>query len=165
MDNIKIIRVFNLVNPKGTKLQLRLGAMQNCANLRGKDMGWRWSFIGTEIPMPVRNGTWFNGFPEATMMNWLMDQGWMPESAVEMATSRVRVFNLPKGNEDPDPAPVKHNHYASLRDSALYKNAFNEAIRHLVDNGKRITAVRVYRYVHGGSLVESNEAVKEICAN
>lgn len=137
MKEVKIIRVFNLVNPKGTKLQLRLGAMQNCANLRGKDMGWRWSFIGTEIPMPVRNGTWFNGFPEATMMNWLMDQGWMPESAVEMATGRRKVFDCTKANVE-IPETV-----ASGGERALKK-----AINLLCENGSLLTATQLYRYVY-----------------
>ena len=162
-ENIVKLRCFNLVNEEGRKLRLYLGLEEGYEFTFGPDKGFRWCFEGGAIPMPVRSGEWFNGFPEATMMNWLMDHGWYPETVVDMNTGRSRIFNITKGNENH--APAKPNHDTSLRDNGTYKNAFNAAIRHLVDNHMNVIAIRVYRYVHGGSLVEARDAVNEIYAH
>lgn len=154
---MKVLKCFNLVDKDGTPLRLNLGVLEDtCDLLSSNDKGYRWRFLGSNIPMPVRNGTWFNGFQEATMMNWLMGHGWALVTKVDMLTGRAYVYNLPKGNEEPVTSECDiHN----VRDRA----AFEDSIRYLVDNGKRITATKMYRYTHGGTLHEAHMAVREIC--
>ena len=96
MDSIKVIRIFNLVDVNGDKLQLRLGFIDKAVNRTGKnDTGLRWSFVGRKIPMPIRAYTWFNGFPEETMLSWLKANGWAPHTCISMDNFKVKVYDLP----------------------------------------------------------------------
>lgn len=56
---IKTLKVYNLVNSQGIKLQLRLGVITEGLRIEHPahiaDKGYRWSFIGKNIPMPVRS--------------------------------------------------------------------------------------------------------------
>lgn len=102
MRDVKVCRVYNLVDNKGNKLQLRLGVLKNRKDdicISNADKGYRWSFIGEHIPMPVRSMTWFNGFPEEVMLNWLKGNGWYPQSCVDMYCGKCRVYELPKAEE------------------------------------------------------------------
>lgn len=157
MENMKVLKVYNFVNDKGNTLQLELGVGDRTPGeypYEDKDNGLRWRFYGSIIPMPVRSGYWFNGFAENIMLDWLKGNGWYPRTCVNMATGRARVYELPKGNEESEEFPI---HYS------VDKNAFNDAICFLYENGKRITAVRAYRYTHGGNLNSAAKAVREIC--
>lgn len=90
-------RIYGFVNPNGETLQLRLG-YDHKAKLDDptkKDTGYRWSFVGKCIPMPIRANTWFNGFSEEIMLNWLKSQGWYMETKVNMLTSKATVYELP----------------------------------------------------------------------
>ena len=157
MSEIKVIKVYNLVNANGTKLQLRLGLMKNMTSdgfaVNG-DEGMRWSFIGREIPMPVRSSYWFNGFPEEVMMNWLMDHGWALQTKVDMESGKAIIFNkmpeAPKGNKNP-----------SLPDKQ-WEYSFKRIIRKMVANGNKADAIMVYRYAHGGNLRNANDAINII---
>ena len=164
-ENIDIIVVYNLLDSNGTKLQLRLGRLKGYGDglfAYHTDQGFRWSFAGSKIPMPIRAYTWFNGFPEKTMLDWLKGNGWALRSRVEMSTGKATVYELPvvdepnKGNESTAPA-------TSAQPCEFYKSVFDDVLRSLVTERKRITAVRVYRYAHGGTLGEATDAVKEIC--
>lgn len=64
--------------------------------------------------------------------------------------------HLPNGNDDLN---VEITPERSEEDEI----AFCETIRELVRNGKRVTAVRLYRYTNGGTLHDAYQAVKEIC--
>lgn len=64
--------------------------------------------------------------------------------------------HLPNGNDDLN---VEITPERSEEDEI----AFCETVRELVRNGKRIAAVRLYRYANGGSLHDAYQAVKEIC--
>lgn len=153
MKNIKTIKVYNLVNSKGNRLALEFGVITN--GLRDEhpafhaDKGYRWRFIGKHIPMPVRSMYWFNGFPEEVMLDWLKGNGWYPQTCVNMCDGYAHVYELPKGNEE---APRSWD-----------TDAFHSVIRDLVKSGRRLTAVRVYRYAHDGTLKNANDAVREIC--
>ena len=154
-EKITTLVCFKLVNADGGKLRLYLGRDEGYADCYGNpDKGFRWSFVGSKIPMPVRAYTWFNGFPENIMLDWLKGNGWALRSRVEMSTGKATVYELPfvdepsKGNETPYVA---------------YKDTFDDVLRELVRNGRRITAVRLYRYAHGGTLQESTNATREIC--
>jgi hypothetical protein len=161
MRNVKVLRVYNLLDSKGNKLQLRLGILNSRYDevcISNADQGYRWSFIGEHIPMPVRSMTWFNGFPEEVMLSWLNGNGWYPQSRVEMDNGRCRVYELPnKGNEmdllgtDEFPALSEYD-----------KGCFDRAIRMIVGGGHKANAVRVYRYAHGGKLSDALKAVNII---
>ena len=167
MREIKLIKVYNLVNSKGLKLQMNLGIITKGLHdeypISTADKGERWNFVGSHIPMPVRSDYWFNGFPEKIMLDWLKGNGWALHTVVNVATGRVKVCELPshneasKGNEKPIiPGEYPIHHEQS-------RAAFEEVIRELYSAGRKITAVRVYRYAHGGTLYDANEAVKAIC--
>lgn len=162
-ETIDVLYVYNLVDANGTKLQLRLGRIKGYGDeLHGynTDHGYRWSFVGTKIPMPVRNGTWFNGFPVDTMLNWLKENGWYLHTRVTMHDGKVHVFELPdvspNGNETSSVYPIPDY----ILESG--EKVFNDVIRRLYANGEKISAINMYRYVHPCSLAEANQAVNEI---
>ena len=99
MKKTKVIRVYNLVDSKGNRLQLELGIFDPNQNdeypLSSLDNGYRWRFIGKHIPMPIRSMYWFNGFPEPIMISWLKGNGWFPHTRVEMCSGYAEVFELP----------------------------------------------------------------------
>lgn len=157
MRDIKVLKVYNLVDSKGNKLRLRLGILKSmeavCA--LNADQGYRWSFVGEHIPMPVRSMTWFNGFPDNVMIDWLKGNGWYPRTCVHMDDGRCHVYELPKGDEEPDRDYIKTQQQVD-------KDVFYRVIRGLVSNGKRLDAARVYRYAHGGTLRNAADAVNII---
>lgn len=153
MEKIKAFRVYNLVNSKGNKLQLELGL----TNVRREDEPWcstdkgyRWRFIGKHIPMPVRSLYWFNGFPEPIMLDWLKGNGWFVRTHVDLGSGYAEVFEINKGNAiDADALP-------------LYERTFERIVCDLYHNGQKIDAIRLYRYVCGGTLRDAKNAVSEI---
>lgn len=161
MGRVKTIRVYNLVNTNGERLQLHFGYTVNDYGPAGdKNAGWRWSFEGKNIPMPVRSRTWFCGFPEDTMISWLKGNGWYPQTRVDMGCGYAKVYELPdaddKGNEE------SANDWGCPIHSKLEKHHFDDAIYFLANNGKRSMAVRTYLYAHGGHLRDAVNAVREI---
>ena len=150
---INIIKAYNLLNPKGKRLQLRLGIL-NPEN-RDKfcdDTGYRWSFIGKEIPMPVRSGTWFNGFPADTMLSWLYEHEWYVETEIEMYTGKAKVYELPEAPEEYAPETMAND-----------EAQFNHLIQNLCAEGKRMTAIRLYRFTYEVGSITAMKAVTEIC--
>ena len=95
MEKIVIHKVYNLVNPNGDKLQLKLGWIKELSR-----NGWRWAFEGKKIPMPVRSRTWFNGFPEPVMLEWLKENDWVVRTIVSPCDGSADVFDLPKAEEE-----------------------------------------------------------------
>lgn len=157
MENMKVLKCYNLVNDKGNALQLELGIGNQSSDEYPKessDKGYRWRFWGYIIPMPVRSGYWFNGFTESVMLEWLKGNGWYPRTCVNMRTGRALVYELPSAE------PIKGNEEHRSWDV----DAFHNVIRELVKSGRRLTAVRVYRYAHhDATLKNSDAAVREIC--
>ena len=162
--NITTIRTYNLVDSNGNKLQLKLGRinMSHDVHIVGPDKGLRWSFKGAKIPMPVRNETWFNGFPEETMLDWLKANGWYPKTCAYMLTGEVFVFELPKANE-----LEKTNEEYVLSELAIEQGekALRHAVRELCSSYKKLQAVALYRYVHPCSLQNATVAVNFILDN
>ena len=157
-ENIDILRTYNLVNSKGNKLRLYLGRIEGSDDYFG-DKGFRWCFVGSRIPMPVRSGTWFNGFPEHIMLDWLKGNGWALHVSVTMSTCVATVCDLP----DDEPSKGNENPYTGLIRYTADERAFCEVIRDLVKSGKRIQADRLYRYANGCDLKDAVRAVREIC--
>lgn len=92
--NMHIYKTYNLRDDSGNRIIMQLGLdsdVRQTACRDNPDKGWRWRFIGTKIPMPVRSGTWFNGFQEDTMLLWLSEHGWELEAKVSMLTGRAIV--------------------------------------------------------------------------
>lgn len=161
MSKVKTVRVFNLVDSKGNKLLLELGitdVMREDKPWSSADQGWRWRFIGRNIPMPVRSMYWFNGFPEPIMIDWLKGNGWYVHTRVNMFNGYTEVYELPKGNE----SLVDIDNGLSKTINELGKEAFHYALKKLWTEGTCLKAVRVYRYVHGGTIGEATRAVREI---
>lgn len=155
--NITTIRTYNLVDSNGNRLQLKLGRINVSRDVRrvGPDQGFRWNFKGTKIPMPVRSETWFNGFPEETMLNWLKANGWYPRTIVYYDNT-VQVCELPKANEE---KPTSTDRSSLL---PVFQDSFEDAIRALYDVSY-VKAVNAYLYAHGGTVRRAREAVAKIC--
>lgn len=161
-ENIDICYVYNLVDENGTKLQLRLGRIKGYGDellAYHCDQGFRWSFVGPKIPMPVRAYTWFNGFPEHTMLDWLKGNGWALRSRVEMGTGKATIYELPKEEE-----PSKGNETYELPIHAIHsgERALKDAVLWMYGNGDRISAISLYRYVHPTCLLAAKDAVDAI---
>lgn len=154
MANINIVRVYNLVNSKGKRLALRLGVLprEQWDKFNG-DTGYRWSFLGTEIPMPVRAGTWFNGFPVDTMTLWLAEHEWYVETEVDMATGKTKVHVLPE--------PVEEYHDYQLANDQM---EFNKLIKEMCANGKKLNALYIYRYAHEVGTRTALTGISAICS-
>ncbi len=161
-ENVDILRTYNLVNSNGNKLRLYLGRIEESDDYFG-DKGFRWCFVGNRIPMPVRSGTWFNGFPEHIMLDWLKGNGWALHTSVSTNTGIVTVYELPfydepsKGNEKSIDAYQMSDHAAELN-----KEAFEEAIRIMYSDRGKVAAIRLYRYAHPCLLCDANRAVDAI---
>ena len=147
------VKVYNLLNPEGVSLRLRLGHTDNPDTHNSKDHGWRWSFIGNHIPMPIRSGEWFNGFPEATMLEWLAENDWHVRSVVNMTTGRAKVYELPD-------APWEYPDAMLDEDTAK----FNSLIRELVRCHRHYDAVRLYHLCYEVSTDEAAAGVRRIYA-
>lgn len=157
-EKITALVCFNLVNADGVKLRLYLGRNESYADCYGSpDKGFRWSFVGTKIPMPVRAHTWFNGFPENIMLDWLKGNGWALRSRVDMGTGKTTVYELPFADE-----PSKGNEIPGHICEEVNRQAFEDAIIRYMSEGHILMAVRLYRYAHGGTLCNARDKVREI---
>ena len=132
-EKVTALVCFNLVNANGVKLRLYLGRDEGYADCYGNpDKGFRWSFVGSKIPMPVRAYTWFNGFPENTMLDWLKGNGWALRSRVEMGTGKATIYELPKADE-----PSKGNNIPELKKEVSAQEAYNAAISVALENAMK----------------------------
>ena len=122
------------------------------------DKGYRWRFIGENIPMPVRSKYWFNGFTENIMLDWLKGNGWYPRVCVYM-NGTAQVYELPKADE-----PIKANEEYKLSEAAIRcgEDALHHAVCMLCKAGLKLRAVALYRYIHPSSLVDAKYAVDDI---
>ena len=161
MRDIKVLKVYNLVNSNGTKLQLRLGMLKSRAGevcISNADKGYRWSFIGEHIPMPVRSYYWFNGFAENIMLDWLKGNGWYPKTCVYMCNGTARVYELP----NTEPSKGNETYELSLYAINVGERALKHAVNLLCNNGNKVDAVNLYRYVHPTCLLAARDAVDAI---
>lgn len=160
-ERILTLRCYNLLNANGRTLRMYLGRYENhkaAMTHFDKDQGYRWMFEGTQIPMPVRSGTWFNGFPENIMLDWLKGNGWALRASVDMNTGKATVYELPepsKGNET-------HEYELPIHAINAGERALKYAVRMLYDNGNKLDAISLYRYVHPTCLLAARDAVDAI---
>jgi hypothetical protein len=143
MREIKTFKVYNLVDAKGNKLRLNLGyiyAPQDKSLVNEHDEGLRWSFEGLKIPMPVRSGYWFNGFPEAIMLDWLKGNGWALHTIVNMFTGAARVFELPNVNK---------NNISALKNAESAQKMYDSTIPTALENAmKKISKAKNDGLIH-----------------
>ena len=161
MEKIKTIKIYNLVDCKGNKVQLELGITEVRREDKpwdSMDKGYRWRFIGKHIPMPVRSMYWFNGFPENIMLDWLKGNGWRVRTSVNTQTYHVNIWEVATEDVTSNESEIPEHVIANGR------AAVDEAIRMLWDNGSRLKAVQLYRYAVNPccSLGEATNAVREI---
>lgn len=170
-ENIDVLIAYNLVDSNGIKLQLRLGRIKGSEDGPFiRDKGYRWSFDGIKIPTPVRARTWFNGFPENVMLDWLKANGWALQSRVAMATGKTVVYELPffdepsKGNEDSIKEYKLSEEEYKLSEEAIRRgeDTLKASIRMLCDNGSVMSAIALFRYVHPCKLIDAKNAVDAI---
>ena len=155
MEKIKPIIAYNLLNAEGKELMLQLGVVESSIR---SNANLQWRFFGREIPMPVRSGTWFCGFPADTMLKWLNEQGWVLRSKTQIYSGYTRVYEVPsKGNEDVCPANTFNYREA-------YEGRFEKAIRLIHEREGVVFAVRVYQYAHNCDVYEARRAVTQILA-
>jgi len=160
MRHIQTLRVYNFVDSKGNKLRLNLGYIDGPIDespIDNYDKGYRWSFEGYKIPMPVRSGYWFNGFPESVMLDWLKGNGWALHTIVNMQIGTARVYELPNGDDK-----ANETYELSALGIEQGERALHEAVIRLCESGQKIQAVCLYRYVHPCKLQEANRVVTEI---
>ena len=149
MENIETLRVYNLLDANGNKLLLRLGyTVDERGRPSNGNAGWRWSFEGKYIPMPVRSRTWFCGFPEHTMISWLKGNGWRMRACVDMQSGKADVYDLQEAKEK--------------RFDSTTERSIKLAIKLLFNNGYMTNAIYLYRHLYGCSLDDANYAVKGI---
>ena len=99
---VKLIKTILFRDRNGNKLRLTLGQIEDMEAYwrfmgyrNADDKGFRWRFVGTHIPMPIRSYEWFNGFPEDTMVSWVKAQGYEMVAVTSHETGSVYVV---KGN-------------------------------------------------------------------
>lgn len=144
MRKTQTSKVYNLVNVKGTELRMELGmiteGLRDEYPIDSKDKGFRWRFVGREIPMPVRSEYWFNGFPEETMLEWLKANGWYPKTCVDMYTGKAKVYALPTINGDGTP---------ELEIETSAQKAYDDSIPVALENAmKAISEAKDKGYTH-----------------
>lgn len=101
--------------------------------------------------MPVRNGTWFNGFPADTMMLWLDEHGWYVVTEVYMATGKAKVCGLP----EPEEAYTDEQF-------AEDKHVFKHIIKDLLCTNEYGKAIQLCRYAHEVGTESARELVHDI---
>lgn len=89
-DNIYKTIAYCFVNASNEVLTLQGGYFKN---EDGKvTLKSFWSFIGNNIPMPVRSGTWFEGMKFKVMRSWLESNGWHLYSAFSFVLGEFVLF-------------------------------------------------------------------------
>lgn len=93
---IKLIKTILFRDSNGNDLRLTLGQIEDMEAYgrfmgfrNADDKGFRWSFVGRRIPMPIRSYEWFNGFPEDTMVPWVKAQGYNVVATTNHVTGSI----------------------------------------------------------------------------
>lgn len=94
MEKVKALVSYNLRHSvSGTTLMMQYGRVSDdYGNVINSTAAQRWRFIGRQIPIPVRCGTWFQGISATEMLDWLYREGWILESRVDIGSGYARVY-------------------------------------------------------------------------
>lgn len=156
MEKVKALVSYNLRHSdKPAMLMMQYGRVSDdYGNVINSTTAQRWRFFGPQIPMPVRSGTWFQGFSADEMLEWLRREGWTLETKVTIGTGYATIY---KGNES-----SAYNDPINVPPLTRGKDSFERVIRELIQDGRKPTAYLMWRYAHGGSLAQAKSAVKAL---
>ena len=149
MENVKALVSYNLRHTaNGDRLMMQYGRLwEAVVGVDCAETAQRWRFFGQQIPMPVRSGTWFQGFSANEMLEWLRREGWTLETKVIIGTGHATVYKKPVSDIPP---------------LTVGKTAFEGTVCDLVQAGAKATAYFMWQYVHGGSLLQAKQAVEAL---
>lgn len=148
MENVKKIRAFYYQDNDGNKLTMFYGRLVDCTGVGivGTDNAQRWCFIGNKIPMPVRSGTWFQGFGFNKMNDFVESTGYKLVTTVNLIYGTV--WYCPIVNKPiPDMDSIKYQ------------------IEKLYNGGNKLRLICLYQTIAGCSVSEANEVVTDIINN
>lgn len=150
MENVKKIRAFYYQDNDGNKLTMFYGRLfdsdLNC--ISSANNAQRWCFTGNKIPMPVRSGTWFQGFGYNKMNCFVESTGY----------HLVMTVNLIHGT-------VWHCPIIEKDRSTVDMDLIKHQIRKLYNGGNQIRLARLYQTIAGCSVSEAHEVVIDIINN
>lgn len=163
MDKIIHIKTQCFVNGQGHILNLRLGYDPTATGVQAM----RWSFMGINIPMPVRSGTWFHGFSEEIMFKWLKENGWEYKATIRADTGVMKAILLACNCTEAKGTPATETEPYQLSEQGIENGnrALKQAIRMLCKNGWKLQAISLYRLVYPCSLLDAKHAVEAIVAS
>ena len=96
-------------------------------------------------PLPIRNGTWFQGFPAHKMFDWFVERGYVLQSIVDWR-GNILFQNLEK--EKP-----KTESEIRFIENGFYK---------LAKGGYKLTAVTMYKSLYGCDLDHAKKMIDDI---
>lgn len=147
MENIKKIRAFYYKDNQGNKLTMFYGRLFDSAFncISGTNNAQRWCFTGNKIPMPVRSGTWFQGFGYNEMNRFVESTGYHLVMTVNLIHGTV--WKCPELEFTPDIDTIKHR------------------IKRLYTGSNKLSLIRLYKEATGCNLSEANDVVTELLCN
>lgn len=158
MENIKTLKVYSFAKKDGTKLSLFHGRVTGPDGIQWEDEAQRWMIRGEKNPIPVRNGTWFQGFSFMVMRNWLKSNGWAYQGWTATDTGHMHVAsNANEWPDDNDPETAQENSFYEPD-----RHVWEKTLTNLWNNGKHVSAARLYRFVYNENLRQAMDAIREI---
>lgn len=144
--NVNPIKSFQFVHPNKPRILVTLGYAPdpyNGADCQSK-ANWRWSVRGTEIPFPVRSGSWFCGFDCTTMFRWFFDHGYELECETKYATGITKIYK---------------------REGDVPDYLINKAVQDMIRCHHKVSAMRLYQEAHSVDAQQALDIVDEIRSN
>ena len=149
MEKVKALKVYVLQNRcTNNQLFLCLGSIvDESGRCCWGSKNIRWLIRGAHNPLPVRNGTWFQGFSHVTMFEWFSKNGFILKSTVDIAQFTNAYASSQKKNEIP------------VEDRVVVE----QSIRTLCNDCHCLTAYRLYAAFFHCSFDDAVCAVREMC--
>lgn len=155
MENVKELKVFNFTKENAGQVKLHLGATytvkhDQCNNEAVEEPNaapycYRWMITSGNSPLPIRNGTWFQGFSAYKMVDWFTERGYVLQSIVD---SRGNVlFQKKEQPKEKTEAEIK-----SI-ERGFYK---------LVKTGHKLAACNMYRGLYDCDLSHAKDIIDDI---
>ena len=158
MENVKEMKVFNFTKENAKSVKLHLGKTytikhDQCNNEDVKVFDvepfcYRWMVTSGKSPLPIRNGTWFQGFNASTMINWFTDRGYALQSVLD---SRGNILFYKKNEAEKD---IKQKTDVEIAD---IEKGFYELSKTSI-----VRAVRMYKSIYGCDLCHAKNMVDDI---
>lgn len=155
MEKVQKLVSYQYQHKDGYKLLLCYGRTvddNGCVGMRDQDK--RWMIYSSHSPIPVRNATWFQGFCFETMHKYVSDAGFILLSRTNLSSGFTTVYESVTDVNEPYIKPLTFG-----------KDCFERIICELVQDGKKATACKVWRYAHGGTLYQAKQAIESLVDN